>query len=100
MGDARARAEESTRLARRQLLWIRMPIAEANLLIRWRVLPRYCEALRCRSKRRAATTFHAVTGVPGESDYGWVACADCTGLMIEGAYATQISLVSQGRDAE
>ena len=87
MGDARTRAEESTRLRRSQPLWIRLPIAEAKHLTAWRVMPRYCEALRCHSKRRAATTFHAVIGVPGEPDYAWVACADCTGLMIEGAYA-------------
>jgi hypothetical protein len=34
-----------------------------------------------------ATTFHAVIRVPGQPDYVWVACADCTGLMIED-YAT------------
>ncbi len=50
-------------------------------------MPRYCEALRCQNKRRAATTFHAVIGVRGEPDYAWVACADCTGLMIDGSYA-------------
>jgi hypothetical protein len=52
------------------------------------VIPTYCEALRCQGKRRAATTFHAVIGVQGEPDYAWVACADCSGLMIEGAFAT------------
>ncbi|HVS04879.1 MAG TPA: hypothetical protein VHK65_01765 [Candidatus Dormibacteraeota bacterium] len=50
-------------------------------------MPRYCETLRCRSKQRTATTFHAVISVPGQPDYVWVACADCTGLMIED-YAT------------
>jgi hypothetical protein len=87
MGDARARAGESTSLARRQPLWIRMSIAEAKLLNPWRVLPRYCEAQRCRSKRRAATTVHALITGHREANFIWVACADCTGLMIEGAYA-------------
>jgi hypothetical protein len=69
-------------------LWIHRPIAEAKLLNPRRVLSSYCEALRCQGKRRTATTFHAVIGVPGAPDYAWVACANCTGLMIEGAYAT------------
>ncbi len=88
MGKARARVEQPTRLERKQPLWIRLPIAEAKLLSPRRVIPRYCEALRCQGKRRAATTFHAVIGVQGEPDYAWVACADCSGLMIEGAFAT------------
>jgi hypothetical protein len=88
MGKARARVEEPTGLRRGDPLWIRLPIAEAKLLNPRRVMPRYCEALRCQNRRRAATTFHAVIGVPGEPDYAWVACANCTGLMIEGAYAT------------
>jgi hypothetical protein len=28
-----------------------------------------------------------VINMPGTSDYAWVACADCTGLMTEGAFA-------------
>ncbi len=88
MGDARTRAEEPTRLRLNQPVWIRLPIAEVKLLTGWRVMPRYCEALRCQSKARTATTFHFVIGVPGEPDSAWVACADCTGLMIEGVYAT------------
>jgi hypothetical protein len=67
-------------------VWIRLPIAEAKSLTGWRVIPRYCEAVRCQSKRRSATTVHAVIGVRGEADYAWVACADCTGLMLEGGY--------------
>jgi hypothetical protein len=69
-------------------IWIHMPIAEAERLSRSSGLPGYCEALRCGSKQRTATTFHAVIDSAGEADYAWVACADCTGLMIEGAYAT------------
>jgi len=68
--------------------WIRLPIVEAERLALSAALPRYCEALRCRRKQRTATTFHAVIGSDGEPDYAWVACADCTGLMIEGAFAT------------
>ena len=51
----------------------------------------YCEALRCHSKRRPATTFHAVIGVRGEPDQAWVACADCTGLMLEGAHESELN---------
>jgi hypothetical protein len=51
-------------------------------------VPAYCEAARCPGKKRQATTLHAVISEPGTADYRWVACADCTGLMIEGAYAT------------
>jgi hypothetical protein len=69
-------------------VWIRLPIAEAERLSPSLKMPKYCEALRCHSKQRIATTFHAVIRVPGEADYAWVACADCTGLMMEGAYAT------------
>jgi hypothetical protein len=87
MGEAGARIGRATKLRLSEPIWIRQPIAEAKLLNPHRVMPRYCEALRCQNQRRAATTFHAVIGVRGEADYGWVACADCTGLMIEGAYA-------------
>jgi hypothetical protein len=66
-----------------QPIWIHLPIAEAERLSPNLEMPRYCETLRCRSKRRTATTFHAVISVPGQADYVWVACADCTGLMIE-----------------
>jgi hypothetical protein len=87
MGDSRTRVEEPTRLGRGQPLWFQIPITEAKLLAPWRELPRYCEALRCRRKRRAATTVHAVITGHRETNFIWVACADCTGLMIEGAYA-------------
>jgi hypothetical protein len=70
-----------------QPIWIHLPIADAERLSPSLEMPRYCETLRCRSKRRMATTFHAVIRVPGQPDYVWVACADCTGLMIED-YAT------------
>jgi hypothetical protein len=90
--EAPARAERPTALRNglrgvvpleRQPIWIHLPIAEAERLSPNLEMPRYCETLRCRSKQRTATTFHAVIGVPGQPDYVWVACADCTGLMIE-----------------
>ena len=96
MDEAPARAERATALRNglrgaapleRQPIWIHLPIAEAERLSPNLEMPRYCETLRCRSKQRTATTFHAVISVPGRPDYVWVACADCTGLMIEG-YAT------------
>lgn len=86
MDGTRLRVDEPTRPRRSQPVWIRLPIAEAKLLTGRGAMPRYCEALRCQSKRRSATTFHAVIDVRGEADYAWVACADCTGLMLEGAY--------------
>jgi len=64
--------------------WIHLPIAEALLLSSRVELPRYCETLRHRGKRRKATTFHAVINVPGEPDRAWVACAECTSLMMDG----------------
>jgi hypothetical protein len=67
--------------------WTHVPIAQAQLLSSGLEMPRYCESLRCQGKRRPATTFHALINVPGEPDRAWVACADCTGLMTEGAYA-------------
>jgi hypothetical protein len=64
-----------------QPLWIYVPIAD-SASASWRLArPRYCESLRCQGKQRTATTFHAVINVPGNPDYAWVACADCTGLM-------------------
>ncbi len=68
-----------------QPCWIHLPIAQAPLpdgRLEW---PGYCETRRCQSKQRTATTFHAVINVPGTPDRAWVACADCTGLMMEGA---------------
>jgi hypothetical protein len=53
-------------------------------------MPRYCEALRCQTKPRRATTVHALIAGNGEATFIWVACADCTGLMFEGAYATSM----------
>jgi hypothetical protein len=93
MGEAPARAERPISLGRRlardgRPIWIHIPIAEAERLSPILDLPEYCEALRCQAKRRKATTFHAVIGSAGEADYVWVACADCTGLMIEGTCAT------------
>ena len=35
----------------------------------------------------AALSNRLITG-QGETNFIWVACADCTGLMIEGAFAT------------
>jgi len=68
-------------------IWIQLPLAEAQRLSPSSAMPAYCEARRCQSKQRTATTFHAVIGPAGATDYAWVACADCTGLMIEGTYA-------------
>jgi len=70
--------------------WIHMPIAEAERLSPSLEMPSYCEALRCQSKPRRATTVHALITGHGEDNVIWVACADCTGLMIEGAYATSM----------
>ena len=65
--------------------WFYLPIAEAPRPGRRLAWPRYCETLRCQQKQQTATIFHAVINVPGEPDCAWVACADCTGLMMEGA---------------
>jgi hypothetical protein len=92
MDEAPARAERPTALRNglrgaapleRQPIWIHLPIAQAGRLSPNLEMPTYCETLRCRGKRRTATTLHAVIRVPGQPDYVWVACADCTGLMIE-----------------
>jgi hypothetical protein len=93
MDEAPARAGRPIKVRRNlprdgRPIWIRLPIAEAARLSPSSEMPTYCEARRCKSKQRRATTFHAVLSVPGEADYAWVACADCTGLMMEGAYAT------------
>jgi hypothetical protein len=69
-------------------VWIHLPIAEAERLSPNLEMPRYCEALRCQSERPTATTFHALITGHGRAHSIWVACADCTGLMLEGAYAT------------
>ena len=68
-------------------IWIHLPIAQAERLSPNLEMPRYCETLRCRSKQRTATTVHALITGHGEANLIWVACADCTGLMIED-YAT------------
>jgi hypothetical protein len=98
MDEAPARAEGTTRLRSDiwggaaapldgQPIWIHLPIAQAERLSPKLEMPRYCETLRCRSKRRTATTVHALITGHGEANLIWVACADCTGLMIED-YAT------------
>lgn len=71
-----------------QPIWIHLPLAEAERLSPSLDMPAYCEALRCQSRQRMATTFHALISGAAEADYVWVACAECTGLMLEGAYAT------------
>jgi len=91
MGEAPARAGRPIKLRRGlpregRSIWIQLPIAEAERLNL--AMPRYCEALRCQSKQRTATTVHALITGHGEANFIWVACADCTGLMIEGAFAT------------
>ena len=67
--------------------WIHLPVARAQLLSSRVQLPRYCQTPRCQGKRRTATTFHAVINLPAAPDCASVACADCTGLMMDGAYA-------------
>jgi hypothetical protein len=93
MDEAPARAGRPIRLRRNlqprvRPIWIHLSIAEAQRLSPRSQLPEYCEAQRCQSTPRRATTFHAVIGSTGLSDFDWVSCADCTGLMIEGTYAT------------
>ena len=68
--------------------WIHWPIAEARLLSSPVELPIYCQSLRHQGKRRIATTVHAVINVPGEPDRAWVACAECTSLMMDGVDVT------------
>lgn len=66
----------------REPRWIHLPIAEARRF--WLAeLPMYCEALRHQGKRQTATAFHAVVDVPGEPDRVWIACAECTSLMMD-----------------
>jgi hypothetical protein len=67
--------------------WIHLPIAEARLSSRVE-LPKYCETLRHQGTRRTATIFHAVVNVPGEPDRVWVACVECTSLMMDDVDAT------------
>jgi hypothetical protein len=101
MDEAPARAGRPIRLRRRlrrvaeapfdrRPIWILLPIAEAERLSPRSEMPRYCEALRCQRKARTATTVHALITGHGEANSIWVACADCTGLMMEGAYATYL----------
>jgi hypothetical protein len=68
-----------------QPVWIHLPIAEAQLLSPQLELTTYCETVSHQGKRRIATTFHAVINVPGEPDRAWLACAECTRLMMDGA---------------
>jgi hypothetical protein len=69
--------------------WIHLPIAEAQLLSSRVEIPRYCETARHQGKRRIATTFHAVVSVRGEPDRAWVACGECTSLMMRRADVTR-----------
>jgi len=71
----------------RSARWIHLPIAEAQLLSSRVKIPRYCETVRHQGKRRIATTVHAVINVPGDLDRAWVACAECTSLMMDGVDA-------------
>ena len=72
-----------THLEDGQPRWIRFPIAEARLLNALVELPAYCETLRHQGKRRIATTFHAVVSARGQPDRLWVACSECTNLMLD-----------------
>lgn len=69
-------------------VWILLPIAEGDRLSANVGMPRYCQARRCQSEHRTATTVHTLITGHGEANLIWAACADCTGLMLEGAYAT------------
>jgi hypothetical protein len=69
--------------------WMHLPIAEAQLLSSRVEIPSYCETVRHQGKRRIATTLHAVVSVPGEPDRAWVACAECTSLMMARADLTR-----------
>jgi hypothetical protein len=71
-----------------QARWIQWPIVETRLLTSRVEMPAWCESLRHQGKRRTATTFHAVVNVPGEPDRAWVACAECTSLMMDGVDLT------------
>ena len=93
MDQASTRAERPTsrRLSPRGIAetrWTRLPIARAHQLSPQLEMPTYCQTLRCQTKRRTATTLHALINGTGELDCAWVACADCTGLMMEGAFAS------------
>ena len=68
--------------------WIQLPIAQAERLNSRVEMPRYCETVRHRGRRRPATTFHAVVDVPGQPDRARVACAECTSLMMDGVDLT------------
>jgi hypothetical protein len=48
----------------------------------------FCETSRCHEKSAVATTLHALINRPGKPDQDWVACAECTGLMIQQADVT------------
>jgi hypothetical protein len=67
--------------------WIQLPIAQAERLNSHVEMPRNCETVRHRGRRRPATTFHAIVDVPGQPDRAWVACAECTSLMMDEADA-------------
>ena len=71
-----------------QPIWIHLPLAEAQRLSPSLDMPAYCEALRCQSRQRTATTVHALITGHGEANLIWLACAECTVLMLEAAYAT------------
>jgi hypothetical protein len=66
-----------------QPCWIHLPIAEARLLNALVEFPAYCETLRHQGQRRTATTFHAVVNAQGKPDRLWVACSECTSLMMD-----------------
>src|SRR5207237_10865647 len=72
MGEAPARAGRPIKLRRGlpregRSIWIQLPIAEAERLNL--AMPRYCEALRCQSKQRTATTVHALITGHGEANF-------------------------------
>jgi hypothetical protein len=45
----------------------------------------FCETSRCQGSAAIATTFHSLINIPGKPNQDWVACAECTRLMMQGA---------------
>jgi hypothetical protein len=61
--------------------WIYLPIARVGRR-------GFCETSRCQGSAAVATTFHSLINIPGKPNQDWVACAECTRLMVQGAHPT------------
>ena len=48
----------------------------------------FCETSRCQGSAVVATTFHALINIPGKPNQDWLACAECTRLMMQAADLT------------